>query len=241
MPRPRPRRLVAGTAALCVAAAVLTSCGGTASPPRNANQTVAQRGLTRPDAREHAHRTPAASNPDTGRAPAQRSSRGRAQHSARQQPPAGKHSARQRPPARVKAAGHVQRARATPASSRDDISRTRPTGRNPCTLVTVSEAQRIVRGITSSTEAPLGPTCIYSGSRAPDEVTVAIETMNLAHTVRSVRSAQAVTLGSHRGYCAQLGRGMLFVPLGDGQLLNVTAPCGAARQLAELALRRLTA
>ena len=113
---------------------------------------------------------------------------------------------------------------------------------NPCKLVSISEARSIVRGeIAAQTEAPLGPTCIYRAASAKRTVTMAIETVGLSQAVHEMRGRTAVSVAGHNAYCGKLGTQMLFARVGDGQVLNVTAPCEVAMRFAALALARLTA
>jgi hypothetical protein len=137
----------------------------------------------------------------------------------------------------------VQHARSTPSSSNDDPSNAGVRPINPCGLVTAPEARSITAGgITGVTEAPLGPTCIYHSAKAKSpSITMTVEVMKLAQVTQKLNGKAQFTIKSHPAYCGKLGTQMLFVPLTNGQVLNVVAPCSVARQFAAVALGRLAA
>ena len=117
-----------------------------------------------------------------------------------------------------------------------------PKGPNPCILVTRTEAQAAVGSpITKITEAPLGPTCILQVQGQKQTITVAVESSVAASQVHEMRKVQHLAISGHTAYCGVLGRPMLNVPLSNGKLLNVTAPCSIAQALAAKALPRITA
>ena len=133
-------------------------------------------------------------------------------------------------------------ARQTPGSSNDEESNTGAKPLNPCKLVSLSEAQAISGGaITKLNEAPLGPTCIYSGTGRAAAVTLAVESESFSQVTRPMTARKRVVISGHRSLCGRLGTQMLLVPLGRYQLLNVTAPCGIAQRFAALAVSRLSA
>jgi hypothetical protein len=136
----------------------------------------------------------------------------------------------------------VVKARQTPDNTKDDENTTAAKAPNPCRLVSLSEAQTITGGaITKLTEAPLGPTCIYSGRGGSAGVTLAVETQRFSQVTRHMTAPKHVVIGGRQSVCGRLGTQMLFVPLGQDQLLNVTAPCGIARGFAAIAVSRLSA
>jgi hypothetical protein len=135
----------------------------------------------------------------------------------------------------------VQKATPTPTTSHDDAAAP-PTQFNPCTLVSVAEAQTIVGSeLTGRIEAPLGPTCIYKLSSSKPGITVTVESLSLSQVTRNMARPKTLIVGSRRAYCGRLGAEMLFAPLAKGRVLNVTAPCAIARRFAALALTRLAA
>jgi hypothetical protein len=135
----------------------------------------------------------------------------------------------------------VQPARSSGSASNDEHHQVvRAT--NPCRLVSVAQAQSITGGVVSSTEAPLGPTCIYKAvGTGKSDITLAVESLRLADATQQMHQRQALNIRGHLGYCGTLGRPMLFVSVGSGKVLNITAPCSIASRLADLALGRLTA
>jgi hypothetical protein len=142
----------------------------------------------------------------------------------------------------VEASGSVQRARQTPDASNDDTSTTGAKPLNPCMLVSMAEAQAITGGaVAARSEAPLGPTCVYTMSRARPAITLAIESQSFSALSRQLSGRKRVTVKAHRAYCGRLGNEVLFVPLAGGRVLNVTASCAIAQRFAVQALSRLSA
>jgi hypothetical protein len=136
----------------------------------------------------------------------------------------------------------AEKARATPATARDDQHRASAALFNPCKLVSLSEAQAITAGaVTSRIEAPLGPTCIYRSAASKAEITVAVESISLSQVSRQMGKRKPLSVGTRNGYCGRLGTQMLFVPLTTGRVLHITAPCAIAQQFAARALPRLAA
>jgi hypothetical protein len=136
----------------------------------------------------------------------------------------------------------VVQARQTPGHSNDDQSGTGAKPPNPCKLVSLAEAQTITGGATTKLiEAPLGPTCIYSGRGSSTTVTLAVETERFSQVTHHMTARKHVVVSGHRSVCGRLGTQMLFVPLARNQLLNVTAPCAVARGFATVAVSRLSA
>jgi hypothetical protein len=68
-----------------------------------------------------------------------------------------------------------------------------------------------------------------------------VEVLKLAQVTQKLSGKAQFTIKSHPAYCGKLGTEMLFVPLTNGQVLNVVAPCSVAREFASVALGRLAA
>ncbi|HXY38236.1 MAG TPA: hypothetical protein VEQ10_01115 [Vicinamibacteria bacterium] len=185
---------------------------------------------------QQARPTPAGSNADIAQTYAS---------PTRQQRPSTQASARAERlgrPRSVQPAPTVQRARPTPPEYNDDAKEEPHAQFNPCTLVSVAEAEAIVGGpIAGRIDAPLGPTCVYKLSGSKNEITLTVESLGFPQATGHMARREAVTIGRHPGYCGRLGTDMLFLRLGPGQLLNVTAPCPIAQRFATLALSRLVA
>ncbi len=229
-------------ASVSVAAIAVAGCGSSAQQSSKSTSAAAAvpsnkaaivgTGPARP-----AHSTPAESNPDIGQASAQGSGGGRATSNVK---------VAARPHAtsvdRIGKAGRTQRAR-HPAA--DTENRGNPQVLNPCTLVSLHEAQSFTGGgVSGAIEAPLGPTCIFkpsthSGSKT--EITLALESNNAEQLAKHLGRRQELTVSGHHAYCGHLGTQLLVVPLADGQMLSVSAPCAVARQFATAALNRLEA
>jgi hypothetical protein len=108
--------------------------------------------------------------------------------------------------------------------------------------VSKSEAQAIIGGpIATPQEAPLGPTCIYQPLGAKSFVTLTVESIDFAKVRSQLRNRRRVTVGHRTAYCGDYGKPMTFVPLANGRVLNVTAPCAVGTRFAAKALSRLNA
>ena len=213
-------RLSAVTSIVAVSLAALTACGG--SSTRTTTTT------------KEAHATPAQSNADIGAA-------------SGQTPAAGNFGHRRSSEGTIRAqtpphAPRVQQARQTPGSTNDEKSPSGARQLNPCQLVSVHEAESITGGmIVNRVEAPLGPTCIYTLSTSKAPITMAVQSQSFSQVTRNLAKRQSVKLRGHQAYCGNLGAQMLWVSLGKGKLLHVTAPCSVAQRFAALALNRLAA
>jgi hypothetical protein len=226
---PMLRKPIAFAGICCIACILLAGCGGSESRDRTATS--------------HARQTPLASNADVG------SARQQSRHPAAalgQLPPQRSPSTVRRDNSPVRrdnsrvTRSKVARARLTPAASDDEHSTTGAKPLNPCRLVSLSEAQAITGGaITKATEAPLGPTCIYSGKGTRDGVTLTLDTESFNQVARHMTARKHVVISGHRSLCGRLGTQTLFVPLARRHLLNVTAPCGIAQRFAVVAVGRL--
>jgi hypothetical protein len=237
-------KALAGLAGLILAASALAGCGGSSPAPHDvsvasASETTAAAALP----------TPSSSNADVGSSQAQVKAD---KHGAR--PDSGitatgsSSSGRSSSTAshatdRVSRGHHVERAQSTAPSANPGTSNFGVRPINPCRLVTAPEARSITAGqITGVTEAPLGPTCIYHSTKAKSPtITMTVEVMKLAQVTQKLSGKAQFTIKSHPAYCGKLGTAMLFVPLANGQVLNVVGPCSVARQFASVALGRLAA
>jgi hypothetical protein len=240
--RARTRRGLAAGAALVSLAGLVTGCGGSSSlghAPQSASPQRAQQtpplsnsdvsGAAHP---KHASRAPAQThglNPGViGGQPRHNTDSTRASSSTQKN--------------RVNSTAGIQKAVATPARTNDEHSSKPIQGFNPCTLVSVREAQAITGGgVVASSEAPLGPTCLYLGSHSRPQITVAVEAGSYTQISRRLDRRTKMVIRGHRAACGRLGRQMLFMRVVRGRVLNVTAPCSIARQFAAVAARRLAA
>lgn len=218
-------------AALCMAATALAGCGGSSgdsSPSPSGTRS------TRTDA---ARPTPATSNADVGGTEAQRSG---AETETAPGGPASV-SANRRHAARPSRSGKVQHGFSTAASS-DDLTASSARRVNPCSLVTKHEAQTITgRTVSSTLEAPLGPTCIYSFGGTKTQVMLSVQPSSFASVARQMADRRSLTIKGRSAYCGRLGLPALVLALPSGSSLNVAAPCGIATGFAALAVGRLPA
>jgi hypothetical protein len=238
------RKALAGVAGVILAASALAACGGSSSAPQNVSVASGSKTTT-----VAAVPTPAPSNADVGSSPVQvkadkKHARSASSIAATGSAAGGSSSGASHTADRVTRGHHVERAQSTPAAGTGDQGNAggvRPI--NPCQLVTASEARSITAGgVTGITEAPLGPTCIYHSAKAKSpNITMTVEVMKLAQVTQKLNAKAQFTIKSHPAYCGKLGTAMLFVPLTNGQVLNVVGPCSVARQFASVALGRLAA
>jgi len=258
------RKLTAALLGVCavLGAVALTGCGG--SGQTNAAQSSVQApsrvGPTSSSSVSshvtgaRAAKTPAASNPDVGSAAPQTSHRSRGSHHAAgashtDAAAGGSHTdaaasaglGAAHGTARIVKSGGHQKARLV-SDINDDNTGASTHQLNPCSLVTMSQAQAFAgTAISSRFEAPQGPTCIYRPAKAANEITLAVESIAAAQVTSHLSQRQKVTVAGRTAYCGKLGRQLLVVPLSSGQLLSISAPCSVARQFAEAALGRLAA
>lgn len=120
-----------------------------------------------------------------------------------------------------------------------------PSGANvvdPCTLVTRAQAQAIVHApVATPVSAPQGPTCIYTPRRGPSPITLALEGRAFSKVQQSsqLQHRIAVKVSGHTAYCGVAGTPTLLLPLSQGRLLVIAAPCPIAASFAETALPRI--
>jgi hypothetical protein len=214
---------------LCVGTSALVGCGASSAPRASA---------------QRAHATVAQSSPDVGAAHVQTFTAQRSRVRSTDAEPRvaqvhGNHGVLTAQPGAVR----VEKARPVPETSKDDSKSVVAIGVDPCTLVSVSEAEAITGGpIARRVEAPLGPTCIYRRGGSKGDITLAVESISISQVTRQMpKQSSPVMVRRHRGYCVKLGAQMLFIPLSKGHLLNVAAPCAIARRFAAVALGRLAA
>lgn len=122
-----------------------------------------------------------------------------------------------------------------------DVGSNPAAGQNdPCMLVPKAAAQAILaRPILPPQEAPLGPTCIYQPAGERTFVALTVETIDFAQIKPHISGRVQVEVDGRSGYCGTYGQPAIFVPLGGGKVLTVTARCGLARRFAAEALGRL--
>lgn len=217
-------------------------CGGAAASRAGSGGTSTSRQASDGAPVQTARATPSLSNADIGGGQAAPAAGKKTAHKDGTEASQRSGGAIAQAPPRITTGHHIQHAKPTPATSSDDEN-TQPTNQpNPCALVTLREARLISNGaITAQVEAPLGPTCIYRGTRPKADVTLVVETTRLAQIARRLPRKAEITVGGRRGYCGRLGTEALYLPLAGGRLLAVTAPCPVARRFAAFALNRIPA
>ena len=110
---------------------------------------------------------------------------------------------------------------------------------NPCAYVSNAKAAAALRvAVVRSTEAPLGPTCVFKVKRRTG-ASMSVEVAAMATELRQMKQVSRSRITGHRAYCGKLGHSLLLVPLADHYVLDVTAACPAARAIARAALHRI--
>ncbi len=113
-------------------------------------------------------------------------------------------------------------------------------GPGPCELVPTATVRTILGGpVAKPTEAPQGPTCIYRTRSGKGFLTVSLATIGADRTRAQIKGIPAVSVSGRKGYCRRPDRMALHVPLSDGRMLTVGAPCSTARAFAVKALARI--
>lgn len=110
----------------------------------------------------------------------------------------------------------------------------------PCNLVSEREAQAIVGApMQAPVEARQGPTCIYRTRTGKGFIALAVQATDFASIKKHMRKLRRVAISDRAGYCGAYGQPMLYVPLGSGRVLAVSAECDVAKDFALKALQHL--
>jgi hypothetical protein len=129
--------------------------------------------------------------------------------------------------------------RSNEASGAQQAAAVETAGSAPCTLVTREQASAILgERISKPSEAVQGPTCVYKGHKS--FVTLAVQTLDFDKIKPKLGLRQRVEVSSKVAYCGNYGQQMLYVPLSEGRVLSVAAPCPRAKRFAALAVRALS-
>jgi hypothetical protein len=111
---------------------------------------------------------------------------------------------------------------------------------SPCALVTKAQARAIIGApVLDPVEAPQGPTCIYKSKRGDRFVTLAMQQTELAKLRHRLQGDRAVQVAKRTAYCGTYGQPMLYLPVSNGRVLSIAAPCKVATGFAATAARRL--
>jgi hypothetical protein len=148
-------------------------------------------------------------------------------------------------PARAHAGTPARSHATTPARSHATTPRRQkplaPAAGRPCSLVTKAQAGAIIgAAVTEPLEAPLGPTCIYQTPRGKPYITLSVQKADLGKLRARLRAPRAVSVAHRTAYCAGAGAKTLYVPVGGGRVLTVSAACTVAARFAALAAPQLT-
>lgn len=132
----------------------------------------------------------------------------------------------------------VERAFNRPTGTESNETGARPV--HPCLILRAADVTRVTHvRVLGTTEAPIGPTCIYRLAQDHMMFTFAVENLTLGTTAGPASPHRLTAVGRHRAYCRTTGRPTLLVALPGARVLSVQAPCAKAAGLAAAALRRL--
>lgn len=109
----------------------------------------------------------------------------------------------------------------------------------PCSFVTADEASAIIGAPVRASTGAQGPTCIYETPRSNPAMTLVVERVSLPSLRRHASAATRVNIAGRDGWCLRYELTSLVVPLVEGNVLNVTGPCGAATRFAARAIPRI--
>jgi hypothetical protein len=109
----------------------------------------------------------------------------------------------------------------------------------PCTFVTAGEASAIVGAPVRATTGAQGPTCIYEIPGSKRAMTLVVELVSLPSLRNHASAATRVNVAGRVGWCLRYELTSLVVPLVEGNVLNVTGPCGTATRFAARAIPRI--
>jgi hypothetical protein len=124
----------------------------------------------------------------------------------------------------------------------DEVSPTGAGPVKPCSIVPRDEASAILGTPVKVTTGAQGPTCIYETSDSKRMMTLVVERgISLPSLRNHAGAATRVTVAGRVGWCLRYELTSLVVPLEEGNVLNLTGPCGAATRFAERAIPRIVA
>jgi hypothetical protein len=121
----------------------------------------------------------------------------------------------------------------------DEVSPTGAGPVRPCSLVPPDEASAILGAPVQVTTGEQGPTCIYETPGSKRVMTLVVERVSLSSLRNQASAATRVTVAHRVGWCLRYQMTSLVVPLAQGNVLNVTGPCDAAKRFAAHAIPRI--
>jgi hypothetical protein len=140
-----------------------------------------------------------------------------------------------------KITGKPAKAQGVTSAPSDEVNATGAKRVDPCTLVTRAQAHAILkRPVGQPSEAPQGPTCIYTAKGAKNFITLAVDSLAFSKIKPQslLRNRVQLTVAGRTAFCGEAGGQQLIVPLINGKYLAVAAPCPIAVQFAAIALKR---
>ena len=240
--RPKTSPAAIGMLALsCLGAIVLAGCGGSARSASQSSSAAAvvpqnKAALVGTGPARPAHRTPALSSPDVGQASAQGQSNSASSGGASSARPG--HNTNASRPDRVSKAGRTQRARHPIADNENTANPHASQPMHACLDARGAVVHR--RNGLRGGRGTSGPNVHLQAVWALQDRDHARAGVKQRHPAdQALGAPPAVTVSGHRAYCGHLGTQILLVPLPDGQMLSVSAPCAVARQFAAAAMNRL--
>jgi hypothetical protein len=131
------------------------------------------------------------------------------------------------------------RARFPDGEENDEVSPTGAGPVKPCSFVSAEEASAIVGVPVKASTGAQGPTCIYEAPGTKRLITLVVERVSLASLRNHASAATRVAAAGRDGWCLRYASTSVVVPLAEGNVLNVTGPCGIATRFAARAIPRI--
>lgn len=119
----------------------------------------------------------------------------------------------------------------------DEISPTGAEEVKPCSLVSKTEANRILGGEVQISEHLQGPTCVFNGSGR--EVSMVVMEASVKPLIENARRSKSLRVAGQPAWCLYYEVESVVTAVGDGRVLQVTGACPAASRFAADAIPRL--
>jgi hypothetical protein len=141
---------------------------------------------------------------------------------------------------RISATSSVPSEAEVPEDQEDDeVSPSGAGPLKPCSFVTADEASAIIGASVRATTGEQGPTCIYETPGSKRAMTLVVERISLPSLRNHASAATRVNVAGRVGWCLRYELTSLVIPLQEGNVLNVTGPCGDATRFAARAIPRI--
>jgi hypothetical protein len=244
-PWPRPVPWLAGSAAVSLAVLALAGCGGssssTTSGSASPSTTVAEAAVTTSAAQAKA---PAAHAAHKAR---QRARTVHARSASTAHPTVAHSGAAPKiskgNPVHTVAPGTggntVNDDHPAQKASKADAGSVPSAAANPCVVTQAQASAFTGKNVAAPKVAPLGPTCLYAVPGRKTEITLAVQMAAFSKLRPHIQNLSKFRIDGRTAYCGVYGTPITYVPLGQGRLLSISAPCGVGRKFAAAALPTL--